>query len=74
MELSDPLVIAFALTEKLANSIIINKIIRKIRKVFPIILNSSFTAPVVNSKIFAAEKMLIFDLQESLNLCYLKTE
>jgi hypothetical protein len=53
MDSSDPLRIAFALIEKLPDSIRINKMIRKIRKVFPIIFNSPFTALAVNSSILA---------------------
>ena len=56
MDLSDTLIIAFALTEKLPNSMRINKIIMKIRKVFPITLISSFKALAVNSRIFAGWK------------------
>ena len=53
MDFSDSIWIALAFMEKLPNSIRINKMIRKIRKVVPIILNSVFKAFAVNSRIFA---------------------
>jgi hypothetical protein len=53
LDLSDPTRIAFPLIEKLPNSVRVNKTIRKIRKVFPIIFKSVFRALAVNSRIFA---------------------
>jgi hypothetical protein len=53
MDSSDPLRIAFALIEKLPDSIRINKMIRKIRKVVPTILNTVFKALAVYSRILA---------------------
>jgi hypothetical protein len=52
MDLSGPLRNTAAFTEKLLNSIRINKIIRKIRKVVPTISNTLLKALAVNSRIF----------------------
>jgi hypothetical protein len=52
MDLSGPLRNTAAFTEKLPNSIRINKMIRKIRKVVPTISNSLLKTLAVNSRIF----------------------